>query len=143
MDVLFRGFFLCLFRVKFLVIVPRHFYTNLLRYGTEIFRRFYISILHATIEGSVREGDFALTEEQIAEILANPDEGYSVKLTVETSYKGVSMEYRFYPYSERRAMITINGSDGEFYVLRSFTDKIAADALRVIKGEAVNSTSKY
>jgi hypothetical protein len=114
-----------------------------LRYGTEIFRRFYISILHATIEGSVREGDFALTEEQIAEILANPDEGYSVKLTVETSYKGVNLEYRFYPYSERRAMITINGADGEFYVLRSFTDKIAADALRVIKGEAVNSTSKY
>ena len=62
---------------------------------------------------------------------------------METSYKGVSMEYRFYPYSERRAMITINGADGEFYVLRSFTDKIAADALRVIKGEAVNSTSKY
>ena len=114
-----------------------------LRYGTEIFRRFYVSILHATIEGSVREGDFALTEEQIADILATPDEGYSVKLTVETSYKGVSMEYRFYPYSERRAMITINGADGEFYVLRSFTDKIAADALRVIKGEAVNSTSKY
>ncbi len=114
-----------------------------LRYGTDSFRRFYGSILYATIEGSVREGDFALTDEEIAQILDNPDEGYCMKLTVETSYKNVSMVYRFYPYSERRAMITINDAEGEFFVLRSFTDKIAADALRVIRGEAVDSTSKY
>jgi hypothetical protein len=91
----------------------------------------------------VKEGDFAISDEKLAEILAAPDEGYSMKLTVETSYNGVTVEYRFYPYSERRAMISINGVSGEFYVLRGFVDKISADAARVIKGEAVDYKSKY
>ena len=40
-------------------------------------------------------------------------------------------------------MITVNGGSGEFYVLRSFTDKMIADAERVMTGEAVEPTSKY
>jgi hypothetical protein len=114
-----------------------------LRYGMDMFRRFYSSILHATVEGSVREGDFALSDERIDELLSDIDGNCSMKLTIETSYKDTDFVYRFYPYSERRAMITVNGGAGEFYVLRGFNDKIAADAVRVIEGKAVDSTSKY
>jgi hypothetical protein len=128
---------------KVTIIEPSGASMTYLRYGMDIFRRFYTGILYGTLEGSVKEGDFAISDEKLAEILAAPDEGYSMKLTVETSYNGVTVEYRFYPYSERRAMISIDGVSGEFYVLRGFVDKISADAARVIKGEAVDYKSKY
>ena len=38
--------------------------------------------------------------------------------------------------------MTING-EGNFFVLRTFVDKIIADAGRVISGEIIDSTGKY
>lgn len=116
--------------------------TKYLRYGANMFRKFYQAMLYASIEGDVHDGDFGLTDEKIAEILKTPDENLQTKITIETSHKDTEYVFRFYKYSERRSMITVNGGMGEFYVLRSFTDKIAADALRVITGQKVEATSK-
>jgi hypothetical protein len=80
--------------------------------------------------------------------LANRD-NYDVRIKVETSYKDpktneyIYYEYKYYNYSERQAMITVNDGDGEFRVLRSFTQKVAEEAGKVITGEAIKATDKY
>lgn len=116
--------------------------TTYLRYGMKMFRKFYQSILYASIDGDVHDGTFGLTDEQIAAYNQNPEQNLQAKLTIETSHEGTTYVYRFYPYSERRSMLTVNGAPGEFYVLRSFTDKLFTDAGRVLNGERVTPTAK-
>lgn len=113
-----------------------------LRYGMSNFRKFFSSMLYASKQGSVHDGVNGLTDEQVAQILKTP-EAYDVRIRVETSYKDNAYEYRYYHYSERQSMITINGGDGEFRVLRSFTDKIAESAAKVISGDPIKATDKY
>ncbi len=113
-----------------------------LRFGMSNFRKFFSSLLYASKQGSVHDGVNGLTEEEVAEILKTPDD-YDVRIRVETSYKDTVYEYRYYHYSERQSMITVNGGEGEFRVLRSFTDKIAESAAKVISGEAIKATDKY
>lgn len=128
---------------KITITTPNGVSTSFLRYGMKVFRKFYQSILYASIDGDVHDGTFGLTDEQIAAYCATPEQNYQAKITVDTSYEGTQYVYRFYAYSERRSMLTVNGALGEFYVLRSFTDKLLADAERVMNGEAVDPTSKY
>ncbi|MCQ2427630.1 MAG: DUF4340 domain-containing protein [Clostridia bacterium] len=126
------------------IIDPNGHSETYLRYGMSIFRKFYQSILYASLEGDVHDGTFGLTDEAIAGFLADPDKDVQTKITIKTTAKEMpEYVYRYYAYSERRSMITVNGGNGEFYVLRSFTDKLTADAERVMKGEAVDPTSKY
>jgi hypothetical protein len=118
-----------------------------LRYGMSSFRKLFSAMLYASQQGSEHEGVNGLTEAEVAEILKTPDD-YDVRIRVETSYKDKEgkqtvYEYRYYHYSERQSMITVNGGDGEFRVLRSFTDKMVADAGRVISGEPIKATDKY
>lgn len=113
-----------------------------MRYGMSNFRRFFSAMLYASKEGDVHDGVYGLTDEKIAQILADRD-NYDVRIKIETSYKDTVFEFKFYNYSERSAMITVNDGAGEFRVLRSFTKKIAGAALKVILGEPVESTSKY
>ena len=54
---------------------------------------------------------------------------------------GTEITYRFYPYSTRRALYTINGS-GEFYVLRKVMQKVIDDCTRVIEGRTVDPEAK-
>ncbi len=118
--------------------------TKYLRYGMSTFRKFYQSMLYASLEGDVHDGYFGLTDEQIAAYTADPDKGTQVKITIKTIYEGFpEYVFRYYAYSERHSMITVNGGTGEFYVLRSFTDKMVTDAGRVIAGESVDPISKY
>lgn len=118
--------------------------TTYLRYGMSTFRKFYQSLLYASLEGDVHDGYYGLSDEDIANYLKNPDEGTQTKITIKTCYEGFpEYVFRYYAYSGRHSMITINGGSGEFYVLRSFTDKIMTDAARVINGESVEPTSKY
>lgn len=117
--------------------------TTYLRYGMAMFRKFYQALLYASIEGDVHDGVNGISDEKIAEFCADPDKNFQAKITVDTCYEGTQYLYRFYPYSERRSMLTVNGALGEFSVLRSFTDKIVADAARVIAGELIDPTSKY
>ena len=65
------------------------------------------------------------------------------KLTVLTSFdKKSKFEYTFYSYTERRSLMAV-GDSAEFYVSRSFVDKIISDAGRVMTGETITPTSKY
>jgi hypothetical protein len=119
-----------------------------MRYGMSNFRKFFSALLYASKQGSVHDGTNGLTEAEVDSILANRD-NYDVRIKVETSYKDpttneyVSYEYKYYNYSERQAMITVNDGDGEFRVLRSFTQKVAEEAGKVISGDPIKATDKY
>jgi hypothetical protein len=118
-----------------------------MRYGMSNFRKLFSALLYASKQGSVHEGVNGLTEEEVAEILKTPDD-YDVRIRIETSYKdkeGVQTvyDYKYYHYSERQSMITVNDGGGEFRVLRTFTDKMVADAGRVLSGDPIKATDKY
>lgn len=119
-----------------------------MRYGMSNLRKFFSALLYASKQGSVHDGTNGLTEEEVNAILANRA-NYDVRIKVETSYvdpdtgKNVVYEYKYYNYSERQAMITVNDGDGEFRVLRSFTKKVAEDAGKVISGAPIKATDKY
>ncbi len=115
-----------------------------LRYGMSMFRKFYQSLLYASLEGNAHDGTYGLSDEKIAEVTSVPDSECQTVITVKTCYDKVpEYVFRYYPYSERRSLITVNGGEAEFYVLRSFTDKIIADASRVVLGQKVVPISKY
>ena len=119
-----------------------------MRYGMSNLRKFFSALLYASKQGSVHDGTNGLTEEEVNAILANRA-SYDVRIKVETTYvdpdtkKNVVYEYKYYNYSERQAMITVNDGDGEFRVLRSFTKKVAEDAGKVISGAPIKATDKY
>ncbi len=119
-----------------------------MRYGMSNLRKFFSALLYASKQGSVHDGTNGLTEAEVDAILANRA-GYDVRIKVDTSYvdpdtgKKVVYEYKYYNYSERQAMITVNDGDGEFRVLRSFTKKVAEDAAKVISGAPIKATDKY
>ena len=119
-----------------------------MRYGMSNLRKFFSALLYASKQGSVHDGTNGLTEEEVNAILANRA-NYDVRIKVETTFvdpdtkKNVVYEYKYYNYSERQAMITVNDGDGEFRVLRSFTKKMAEDASKVIMGGKINATDKY
>lgn len=98
------------------------------------FRQFYKTLLTASIEG-----DVPMTEEEMAALAADESK---CQLTMTIVTDSTTLEYKFYPYTERRSYMTLNG-EGQFYVLRSMADKIIADADRVTRDEAVNSDAKY
>ncbi len=97
------------------------------------FRQFYKTLLTASIADTV-----PMTEDELAALAK--EENLQLALTVVTD--STTLEYKFYPYTERRSYLTING-EGEFYVLRSMVDKILADADRVTRDEPVDSDRKY
>lgn len=87
---------------------------------TDNFRRFYRSLLYIAIVGY--EAPPADKE---------PD----ALLTVVTDY-GETLEYRFYPVSDRKSYFTINGS-GEFYVSRDKITRLYSDTQKIKRGEPV------
>ena len=64
-----------------------------------------------------------------------------MKLTIDIK-SGDTYTYRTYQYSERRAYITANG-EGDFFVLRSFVDKIINTSKVIFDGTNVVPTDKY
>lgn len=58
-----------------------------------------------------------------------------------TTDAGVKVEYKFYPYSTRRAYFTINGS-GEFYVLRDMVEKMLSDCAKAVQEISIDSDGK-
>lgn len=98
------------------------------------FRQFYKTMLILSLEGVA-----PLNDEEKAALVNDPSK-CQLELTFITD--STTLEYKFYPYSERRSYYTING-EGEFYVLRSMVDKVIADADRITRDEPVDSESKY
>ncbi len=124
------------------------------------FRRFFQALLTASMEGNTD-----LTEEEMAALRDTPDSECLLKITIhaddglgETAEDGAEhtadLVYRFYRYTERKAYFTIEKLDsatdsntpqngqGSFYVLRSFCDKLVADAYRFIEGTEIVVDSK-
>ena len=124
------------------VTTPEGVSKTYLRCGMANFRKFFQSLLYASIAGDAHDGESGLTDEQIKSITSAPTKAQA-KLTVLTSYDKIpKFEYTFYPYTERRSLIQI-GDSAEFYVTRSFVDKIIADAGRLMTGETITPTGKY
>lgn len=121
------------------------------------FKQFYGSTLYASLEGMAE-----LSEDEKIELKKHDDfdtgeNACQLKITVlGCDFYGNRRDivYRFYQYTERKSYITIEvlGEDGNsnsengygnFYVLRSFADKIIEDAKRMVNGQEIDSTSKY
>lgn len=121
------------------------------------FQMLYGSMLYASLEGMAD-----LTEDEMAAFRALDDSECQLVITIRAKdlYGNErNTVYRFYQYSERKSYITIESvyydealgeyvSDsekayGSFYVLRSYIDKMIADAQRVLDGEEVTSVTKY
>ena len=116
------------------------------------FRRFYQALLTASMEGVAE-----LSEEEMEEFRQTPDEDCYLKITIHADDgKGETADlvYRFYRYTERKAYMTVEVLDGVtdtgdpengqgiFYVLRSFCDKLIADAYRFMEGTEIVVDSK-
>ncbi len=116
------------------------------------FRRFYQAFLTASMEGNAE-----LSDEAMQDFRDTPDEDCLLKITVlADDGQGNTMYnvYRFYRYTERKAYMTIEVLDspdapseptrasGRFYVLKSFCDKLIADAHRFMDGVEVVVDSK-
>ena len=116
------------------------------------FRRFFQALLTASMEGNAE-----LTEEEMAAFRETPDDECLLKITIHADDgKGSTANicYRFYRYTERKAYFTVEVLDstsdtgnpteaqGVFYVLRSFCDKLIADAYRFMEGTEIVVDSK-
>lgn len=124
------------------------------------FKQFYGALLYASLEGMAE-----LTDEEKAELRAldcfdesGKDTACQLKITVlgEDPYGNRrDIVYRFYQYTERKSYITIEALSspdaessseiayGNFYVLRSFADKIIEDAIRIANAQEVTAVTKY
>lgn len=98
------------------------------------FRQFYKTLLSVNLQDHVTVD---ITEEA-AEALTVSEKPY-LTLTVETK-AGQKTEYKFYPYSTRRAYYTVNGS-GEFYVLRDMVTKVISDGEKVMTNTDIDSAA--
>ena len=116
------------------------------------FKRFFQALLTASVEGNAD-----LTAEEMEALRETPDGDCFLKITVHADDgKGQSanLVYRFYRYTERKAYLTVEVLDsttdvgspergqGVFYVLRSFCDKLVADAYRFMEGTEIVVDSK-
>lgn len=120
-----------------------------LRYETELFRRFYQTLLYATLIDS-----YKLTEEEEQALINDPSKHIlTVEMTQKDADKIVKNEetgktetipgavetnvYKFYKVSSRKAYITVNGRGG-FYVYTSRLEKIINDSIRYFNGQDID-----
>jgi hypothetical protein len=98
------------------------------------FRSAYRTVLYANIEDEVE-----MTEDEKNALVS--DEANLV-LTFEYTLKSGDVEtLRFWQYSTRRTLLTINGK-GEHYVYLDRASKILSDYGKVWRGEVVDSHAK-
>lgn len=92
------------------------------------FRKFYRYLVSLELEDVVLGLDPDTLECELA-------------LTI-TLRNGEEKVYRFYPYSSRRCLYTVNG-EGEFYILRDSVRKIISDTYLVMNNIEVDYTARY
>ena len=120
-----------------------------LRYETELFRRFFQTMLYANLVDS-----YELTDEEEQTLINDPSKHLlTIEMTIKDSDKSVKNEetgkvevvpgkittnvYSFYKISARKAYITVNGRGG-FYVYTSRLEKIISDAMRYFNGQDID-----
>ncbi len=107
---------------------------EIVRYDTNLFRKFYQTLLYASIVDS-----YPMEEADRQELLADSSK-LLLTLTVRNT-EGEEFVYRFYELTSRKAYITVNGN-GSFYVLRNRIDKFISDAQRFFNLEMIEATDK-
>ena len=104
------------------------------------FREFYKSLLAVSIQDYYSADTYAtMTPAEMEAYAADPANAY-MTFTAKT-LSGAETVYRFYPYSTRHSLVTVDGV-GEFYVLTDLVKKIENDTLRILNGEEVTAFEK-
>lgn len=123
------------------------------------FKQFYGSLLYASFDGVVDLSEEEKAEFRLRDDFATGENNCQLKITIKAvdAYGNRrDLVCRLYQYTERKSYITIesispnNGfvsssenAYGNFFVLRSFADKIIEDAKRMIEKEEIDSATKY
>ena len=135
-----------------IVYMPTGDTIGYLRYETELFRRFFQTLLYANLVDS-----YKLTAEEEQALINDPSKHLlTLEMTIKDADKSVKNEetgkvevvpgevttnvYKFYKVSARKAYITVNGRGG-FYVYTSRLEKIINDAIRYFNGQDIDPSS--
>ena len=143
--------------------VPETNHNGKITYKTamENFQQFYKGLLFASFEGMAELDEE--TKASLRELDNFATGGVNDSCQLKITVLGVDIfgnrrdtVYRIYQYTERKSYITVETISyedgfasssteayGNFYILRSFADKIIEDAKKVVNGELVIATSKY
>ena len=113
------------------------------RYSTSVFRKFYQTLLFASLVDS-----YEMSDEDEAALLNDPN-AWLMTITINVDDSSVAGDsatqktdvYKFYRLSSRKAYITING-EGGFYVLTSRLEKIISDAQKFMALEMIDPQTK-
>ncbi len=108
--------------------------TTYVRYATNLFRRYWETIIASSVEDS-----YEMTAEEEQALISDPD-NWLLTMTVKNT-EGQETVYSFYKMTSRKAYITVNGNGG-FYVLPSRVEKIINDAHRFFAFEIIDPVSK-
>ena len=108
--------------------------TVYVRYDTNLFRKFYQTLLYASISDS-----YEMSAEDEAALIA--DESKLLLTMTVLNSEGEETVYKFYRLTSRKAYITINGNGG-FYVISDRVEKIVSDCQKFFAGELIDATSK-
>jgi len=104
------------------------------------FRNFYKSLVALAIQDYYAADEYGtMSPEEMEAFAADPNNAYMTFSA--TNLAGDATVYRFYPYSTRHSLVTIDGV-GEFYVLTDLVKKIENDAIRILNGEEVTAFGK-
>ena len=95
--------------------------------NTDNFRSLYREMLGLDIEG-------------YAEDLSTDDEDLIATLRITTNLGNVK-EFKFYAYSTRRCLVTINGK-GEFYILRDRASKLISDVNKLMNDILIDTDAR-
>ena len=109
--------------------------------GTSIFSSFYATFMYATYEGICEISD-EQKDAFIAEGNSDCKVTFTTKLSPDENGKCIEYVYDTYQYSERRSYITLNDK-GDFFVMRTFIDKIVDSSKQVFNNVRVDSSNRY
>ncbi len=110
---------------------------DILRYDTDLFRKFYQTLLYGSLEGS-----YTLTDEEEAAITTDSGLLLTIEIKLKDAESAGGKEYtnvyKFYkiPGSSRKAYITVNGNGG-FYVYKTKVEKFISDSQKFFKNEII------
>jgi hypothetical protein len=109
--------------------------------STSLFSSFYASFMYATYEG-ICEIPKEDKENFIKEDKWSSKISIKTKLNRDENGNCTEYVYKTYQYSERRAYITLNDK-GDFFVVRTFIDKIVDSSKQVFNNVMVDSSDRY
>lgn len=112
------------------VTLPNGQKITYVRYATELFKRYYQTLLVSSVEDT-----YIMSAEEGAQ-----DKELLLTVTV-TNIVGDAKEYKFYSLTSRKAYLTINGVGG-FYILSNRVDKIVSDAQKFFDFELIEPSAK-